>query len=334
VPLLRIVVLGHHVHAGARLRAHDVVDDATQRAELLDVVDAGELVDVPGVVHGVEPAPGHGQPGGVGDQGLLDADLAAVGEARDHPRVLAPAPGEPLLGGGVAVGVLQALDVAGHPDGEPQLTDEPDEVHLHARLVAVGAGVDHAGGVGLGHQQRPQGGVHLGVEQHQVLAGGEARQRQLGAERHRAGGVDHDVHPVAAGQHVEVVGDRHRAGRGQPVDVRGTAGGLRGRPHLRDGGVRLLRGPVVHRDELHPRRAVDDLVDQAPAHEAGADESDPDGPALLLAVGEQRVDDDHAGTPARNRSALACSSNAGQAASLSEMALTGSGQETPKAGSS
>ena len=50
--------------------------------------------------------------GRVGDDRLLEADLRAVGEARHHVRVLAPLRREAGLRRRVAVGILQALDVA------------------------------------------------------------------------------------------------------------------------------------------------------------------------------------------------------------------------------
>jgi hypothetical protein len=76
------------------------------------------------------------------------------------------------------------------------------------------------------------------------------------------------------------------------------------------------------------------LVDEAAGHEARADQAHADQSPVLLPLAEEGVDGDHACTPARNAAALPSWSNAGHPASLSETALTGTGQDTPNAGSS
>src|SRR3712207_7032995 len=47
--------------------------------------------------------------------------------------------------GGVAVRVLEPLDVAAHERRQADRADEPVQVHLHARLVAVRPAEDDAG---------------------------------------------------------------------------------------------------------------------------------------------------------------------------------------------
>ena len=89
----------------------------------------------------------HRHAGRVGDDRLLEGDLRAVGEAGHHVRVLAPLLGEALLRGRRAVRVLQALDVAADQRTQADAADEADQVHLHARLVAVAAGEHDAGGL-------------------------------------------------------------------------------------------------------------------------------------------------------------------------------------------
>jgi hypothetical protein len=53
-------------------------------------------------------------------------------------------------------------------------------------------------------------------------------------------------------------------------------------------------GAVRDRHELHAGSAVDDLVGDAAAHEAGADHGHPHGPALRSAGLQRVVDQDHA----------------------------------------
>ncbi len=51
--------------------------------------------------------------------------------------------------------------------------------------------------------------------------------------------------------------------------------------------------PVRYRDDTHTWRAVDDLVGEALAHEAGTDDADADGPILICARLQCRIDDPH-----------------------------------------
>src|SRR5277367_3548436 len=100
----------------------------------------GQLVDMTPMAAAEYPAFVHRHSGGVGDDGLLDADLGAIGETGGHRGVLAPAPRKPLLRGGIAVRVMQPLDVAADQWSDPDASDKPDQVHLRARLIAVASG--------------------------------------------------------------------------------------------------------------------------------------------------------------------------------------------------
>ncbi len=89
--------------------------------------------------------------------------------------------------------------------------------------------------------------------------------------------------------------------------------------------ARLLRGAGIDRGDVHARDSVDDVVDQAFGHEAGAGNGDPHRHTLLLATSQQRVGDDHA---------IGFPSQSGQVRSFSEIRVTSRGQVIPKAGSS
>ena len=174
VVLLHGVVVGaQNEHAGSRFGPHHVVDYAGAAAQQQVLrVPFGGLADGRAQCHGrpQHAALGHFHAQRVGDDSLLKADFAAVGEARDHAGVLAPLPGESLLGGGVAVGVVQAFDVAAQHRLHAQPNHETGQVERHARLVAVRHGVDDPGAVGVHFQYRAHGAIQLGVEQHHVLA--------------------------------------------------------------------------------------------------------------------------------------------------------------------
>src|SRR5271157_1722267 len=85
--------------------------------------------------------------GCVGDDRLIDAHLGAVGETGNHPWVLPPAPSKPLLCSGIAVRVVQALDVAADQWSDPDASYEADQVHLRTSLVTVASGEHHTRGV-------------------------------------------------------------------------------------------------------------------------------------------------------------------------------------------
>jgi hypothetical protein len=63
----------------------------------------------------------------------------------------------------------------------------PPEVHLHARLVAVGHRVDHAGRLGATAHQGTQRAVELGVHGDEMLAARDRGQAGAGAELDGAG---------------------------------------------------------------------------------------------------------------------------------------------------
>ena len=71
---------------------------------------------------------------------------------------------------GLAVWILQPLDVSEHARLEPEALHPAVEVHLHARLVAVAGRQDDAVLLARNLQDRPDRCVDLGVHQHDVLA--------------------------------------------------------------------------------------------------------------------------------------------------------------------
>ena len=153
----------------------------------------------------------HRQAGGVRDDRLLHTHLRAVGEAGDHPRILAPPLGETFLGGRVAVRVLQALDVSADQWRHADAADKPDQIHLHTGLITVTAGEHDARGVGTPAELGTDGGVDLGVHQHEVLAVLEAVEREVTAELDRTGHVDDDIDPVGLGDGLEILRDGNRS---------------------------------------------------------------------------------------------------------------------------
>ena len=204
--------------------------------------------------------------------------------------------GEARLGGGVAVGVLQALDVAAEHRAHAEALHEAKEVHLHAGLVAVDIGADQAGRRGLRLQERSHGAVELGVHQHDVLAVLDRGEHQRGGLLDGAGHLEEDVDMGAGRDQHRIGGHRRMAGLDGARQRRGLVADHR--VVLTGGGIglhRLLRRAVGDGDHLHlaPEGGVD-LQHHTRGHEARPDHADPDRRLALGGAFRQRgIDDDH-----------------------------------------
>ena len=298
VALARVLDGAEHEDAGSGRGADDIVDDAGALEQFVRIPELRGLHDRGAGLDGVAVAAAlrDGHPGHVGDDGLLEGDLGAVGEARDHRRLLAPFLGEGLLGRRRPVGVLEALDVAAEHRPDAEALDEAPEVALDAGLVAVDVGEDHAGLVGLVLEERTEGAVELGVHQRDVLAvldGGDDRGDRL---LDGAGDLEDDVDVRAGRDQHRVLGDRRAAGL--------DGAGERGRAVADDGvvlagvgvGLHGLRHGAVGDGDDADRVAVGeaDLEEHARGHEARADHADADrGLAVGDVAGEGGIDEDH-----------------------------------------
>ena len=266
-----------------------------QLRSFVDVVELADLHHVAAVLQAARHAARlHLESGGVGDDGLLEADLRAVGEAGHHRRVLAPALGKALLRGGIAIGILQPFDVAHDARDEPEALDPAIQIHLHAGLVAFARRQDDAVLFGVDLQNRADRRVDLGVHQHDVLAVLESLEDDARPEFDRAGHVHQHVDLLGARQQEGVFGDDRLAGADGILHL-----ALRGgRDGVLAAGVgehveARCAAPVVDRHHAHPGDAVHDLIGEPLPHEAGADNGDSDRPALRFPGLQCGVDDDH-----------------------------------------
>ena len=95
---------------------------------------------------------------------------------------------------------------------------------------------------------------------------------------------------------------------------------------------------VVDAHHTHACHAVDDLVRQASCHEPGADDANPDRASLFLSRPERCIDKNHGvaliAICMRDRSSDSAMARAGHRRSFSEITVTGSGQVSPRRGSS
>ena len=114
------------------------------------------------------------------------------------------------------------------------------------------------------------------------------------AQLHGASDVADHVHRLSGAECSRVLGD----GRYAVGDSAVEAGGVLDDPDVLDAGLlvgapRAVQVAVGDGDELHPRRAADDLRRHPAAPEAGADHAHPHGAISALAGLKRAVDEDH-----------------------------------------
>ncbi len=188
--LLGVGMLGQAIDLSQR-RPHHVVDGAAELAQFLDVVELAYLEDIACVLQAARHAArAHLEARRIGNDALLEADLGAIGEARHHRRVLSPTLGKALLRGRVTIRILKSLHIPQEARREAKAFDPAIKVHLHARLIALTAGEDHALLVGIGLEDGADRGIELGVHQHDVLPVLEGLENDAGAVFDRAGDID------------------------------------------------------------------------------------------------------------------------------------------------
>ncbi len=169
VTLLRIVVGCEQKDTRAGASLDDVIDDAAETFQFIDVVELGCGVNDVVVRVPVHAALCHFETDGVRDDRLLEGDFASVGKAGDHRRVLSPLFGKALLGRRVAIRIVQALDVAAKQRRQPDRFHEAMEVDLNAGLIAVRARQDHVGLFRILVQDRADRAVDFGIHENQML---------------------------------------------------------------------------------------------------------------------------------------------------------------------
>ena len=197
---------------------------------------------------------------------------------------------------------------------------------------------------GVGVEDRPDGAVELRVHGDEVLAVLESLECDPGPELDRTGDVHDRVDLLRLAEEKRVLGDDRPSGPHRILEV------AEARRYyclvvarVAEDAERLVGATAVDRDDVHSRDAVSDLVREALGHESGAEHPDSDRTAFLLTRAQRLVDDDHRTVPAGSRSASmailrrtsgSTSASSGQAASFSEISLTGRGQVSPRPGSS
>src|SRR3954453_13606420 len=151
VLLLGIRMLSQHIDL-CKWSSNHIINYSAVLAYFLDVIELANLHDIVLVFLSARHAAAHHlEAGRVGYDRLLEADLRAVSEAGDHCRILFPLLGESLLGGRIAIRILQAFNVPDYAWREAETFDPSIKIHLNAGLVTIARGKDHTvlSGIGL-----------------------------------------------------------------------------------------------------------------------------------------------------------------------------------------
>src|SRR5208337_80028 len=211
VLLFRVRMLGQAVNLRQR-SADDVIYNTAQPPDLIDVVELADLHDIVFVLLPSGHSPrADDKTGGIGDNSFLKADLGAVRKAGDHRWVLAPLVGKAFLRAGIAVRILESLDVADDSRREPQPFHPSVQVDLQPRLVSIARRKDDAAPLRIHLQDRSNGRIDLSIQQHNIFTIAKGFASDTGSKFDRPGHIDEYVHLGGAREQEGVLGRHHLA---------------------------------------------------------------------------------------------------------------------------
>ena len=172
---------------------------------------------------------------------------------------------------------------------KPEPLDPAIQIHLDARLIAVAGGKNDSILLGIDLKDRPDRRIDFGVHQHDVFAVLKRLKHDMRTELDRSGHLADHVDKPRARQEERIFRGHWLVRADRVVELL-----LRvGNDDILVPGIfidvdRPLDLAVGDRSDPHARNAVLDLIGQALAHEAGADDANADRLALRLAFLEVR----------------------------------------------
>ena len=130
------------------------------------------------------------------------------------------------------------------------------------------------GGVNL--KDRADGGVNLGVHEHDILAVRERLEKHLGAEFHGTRRIDDHIDVLRASQEERVLRDNGLARSNRVLELPLRSGyDSVCNSRIAVGLTCALGPPIENCGHAHARNAVDDGVGQPLSHESGPEQPDP-----------------------------------------------------------
>src|SRR5258708_14293047 len=266
---IRVFGVGKYVEASGTYGGVDGPTPSPNRLKIVQLVNVhdGGVVLQPAR----HPAGSDLESGGVGDDRLLEADLGPVCKGRNHRRVLPPSLSPALLGGRVAIGVLQALDVSDNARDETQTLHPSDQVHLQARFIAFASGKDDFVLARIHLENRADRGIDLGIHQYDRFAVFESLENYVSTELDRARDIDDHIDLARAAHHEGVLGHGGLALANGLVEL-----GLRPRhddivePGVAIDVLNALRAPILNSPHPPSPNPPSDLSPQPCPHEPGA----------------------------------------------------------------
>ena len=202
------------------------------------------------------------------------------------------------LGVWCAIGVVQAFEVAGHDGRQSDRANEANHVHRHARLVAIGVGIDNALPYRLCLEDRANSRVELHIHQHDMLAVLDGRKHRARPRLHGAGALDNEVDVVGGTQHRRILGDAGLAAPDGVVEFRCPADRADiGRASVRQRGMRRRDGAVCDCHDPQSRYGPHDLIGDTPAAVASPGDRYANRVAFCDTLCKRSVNDDHDAVP-------------------------------------
>ncbi len=295
------MVGGHDEEHARRHLAHGIIHHAFLAEDAAVGLQAEHLVQLgDGGARAVHVGHVRNEAGGVGEGGHLDHGLGSVNELHQHVGIEAAAGGfgSVRLRHGFAIERV-VLALAGGHDLQADRARERVKLHQRGGLVARRHGVDDARLLGLAAQHGADGHVRFHVHHDDVLAVGEAVERDARAGGGSAGGVDHGFDGIDLRDERGVLGDDELARAGGVVGfprrarVHHALGGNAGDLVGRSGAGEVDIGHRRRFDAAHAAHFADDIDTHLP----GADDGEAHRPPFGGAPPQVFVHADHNSSP-------------------------------------
>ena len=196
--------------------------------------------------------------------------------------------------------IEKAFHLTDHHRLVADVIDEPEQVHRHARLVAVRVGDDDPSLVRIHLENGTDARIHLGAHQDHVLAVLDRLEGDLGADLAVAGGFDDGIDLPCLAYEQRIVRHRKLALLDALLEIRNAGDADRVLyPAVAIGALRLRERAIGNRDELHTARRGENLKCTRAGGESCAHEGYTNRFVLGRTFGQSCIDNLHCLTSLR-----------------------------------